>query len=360
MQETEVAAFYFLRKLVSTFGTCVQQCFMELSPMTSAVSAAGHPVEAWHGTSGFATCQAVKLWMTRVRARVRLARPRARLAFVIDVCSTHRAMEVLVRARRLKVAVIFVPAKMTWLLQPLDSHVFAVLKRRLRRSLILYRTNAVNPLLDMGSCMTLCGDAIQTTLARHNWSRVMLGSGLMQGPRSLRQSLLDMVAGLSMTPRPPSVEELAEVTACGLPHAQKLRTLLIDPWLHMPSENSGAEAAHPDVDVRDTHVPVEALRPMLRQHRPGSVANDMQRSAAVPMSAPRPVHYPRGRRLTPCVRNMVLPPPPPLAENTRMQTRSQTGPLLPGVLEQPSARFRRRPSQAASSTGGLPQPSGST
>ena len=260
MQETEVAAFYFLRKLVSTFGTCVQQCFMELSPMTSAVSAAGHPVEAWHGTSGFATCQAVKLWMTRVRARVRLARPRARLVFVIDVCSTHRAMEVLVHARRLKVAVIFVPAKMTWLLQPLDSHVFAVLKRRLRRSLILYRTNAANPLLDMGSCMT----------------------------------------------------------------------------------------------------PVEALRPMLRQHRPGSVANDMQRSAAAPMSAPRPVHYPRGRRLTPCVRNMVLPPPPPLAENTRMQTRSQTGPLLPGVLEQPSARFRRRPSQAASSTGGLPQPSGST
>ena len=53
----------------------------------------------------------------------------------MDVCPVHAAPAIAAVARRLKINVVLVPARLTWLLQLLDTHVFAQMKREKRREL---------------------------------------------------------------------------------------------------------------------------------------------------------------------------------------------------------------------------------
>ena len=47
---------------------------------------------------------------------------------LLDVCSAHLGPSFLASCVRWKIWVVFVPARLTWLLQPADTHCFALLK----------------------------------------------------------------------------------------------------------------------------------------------------------------------------------------------------------------------------------------
>lgn len=58
--------------------------------------------------------------------------PRARAILLMDTCPVHTQARVLRACLRKRLRLVFTPALCTSLLQPLDSHVFAVFKNKLR------------------------------------------------------------------------------------------------------------------------------------------------------------------------------------------------------------------------------------
>ena len=326
---------------------CLPQVLLPKTPakkkpslrLTSAISQAGDPVEAWHGSSGFANSLVVRHWLTRVRRKVHRARPQAQLVVAIDMCSTHKGLTVLRHARQLGLAVILVPARMTWLLQPLDSHIFAPLKQRLRRLVALHKAEQRAGGIDLGSYTSLCGQAIQTTLVSRDWSHVMRGSGLAQGPREVRPALLEHVQGLDLAARPPSVQELAEITASSAQNAAIMRTLLVHPWTRPEVTEDRAEKGV-DTARSETVTGMPDLRPVVRpaKRSRGSAKAQTAHPAASP--AVPAVSAPRGRRLTPCTRNLMLPVACEPPAHGRMATRSQSAELLPGIIA--TERLTRR------------------
>ena len=52
---------------------------------------------------------------------------------MLDACSPHLGPSFLASCVRCKIRVLYVPARLTWLLQPTDTHCFALLKTSLRQ-----------------------------------------------------------------------------------------------------------------------------------------------------------------------------------------------------------------------------------
>jgi hypothetical protein len=71
------------------------------------------------------TSSILKQVFTIYRREIRAVRPNADIVMVSDVASQHVTREVFMHLNRLNLHTLLVPAGMTWLLQPLDTHVFS-------------------------------------------------------------------------------------------------------------------------------------------------------------------------------------------------------------------------------------------
>ncbi len=62
--------------------------------------------------------------MTSLRKAVREGALENASVFVMDCCLSHLAADVVTHAHRLEVQIVIIPARFTWLMRPLDTHVF--------------------------------------------------------------------------------------------------------------------------------------------------------------------------------------------------------------------------------------------
>ena len=103
------------------------------------------------GTSGWVTSENFPSILTALRRVLRHHRPNHAHVLVLDSASQHLATDVLTHASRLNIHLVFVPARLTYLLQPLDTHVFSALKLALHREQLIERsqsdTGALGPLV---------------------------------------------------------------------------------------------------------------------------------------------------------------------------------------------------------------------
>ena len=104
-------------------------------PMRAAYSAASMPHMSMHGGTGWNNADSLVFWLRALRAAVRRAAPRRPLLVVMDDCSIHVCDRVLSECVRLELAVVIVPARMTWALQPRGTHVFSRLKEAIRNQM---------------------------------------------------------------------------------------------------------------------------------------------------------------------------------------------------------------------------------
>jgi hypothetical protein len=76
----------------------------------------------------------ILVWIMRLIAwSIRQMRSQYNVIILMDVLSQHFHPDVLQAMSMLQFTYVFVPARLTWLLQPLDTHVFALYKRHLQR-----------------------------------------------------------------------------------------------------------------------------------------------------------------------------------------------------------------------------------
>ena len=193
-----------------------------------AYKEAGQPQSTVHGSSGWNTSEIMCVWLMQLVRRLRKVAPQRRVLLVMDECSCHTSDCVLKKCIALRVAVIIIPSRMTWLLQPLDTHAFVRLKADIRKR--YFDAAAASNLSAIAPCrrVKLQGDSIHRVLVEGDWSSVFARSGIARSADNLRASLRVHVAGADLAARCPSVAELADIMNVGEPRANRLHYVLLE------------------------------------------------------------------------------------------------------------------------------------
>ena len=145
------------------------------------------------GSTGWMTSSLMKQVFTIYRRAIRAVRPNAEIVMVFDVASQHVTHEVFMHLNRLNLHSLLIPAGMTWLLQPLDTHVFSTLKRCLHDRQT--RGRAASPLGILPTCrwIQIAGEAIKEVLVDRDWTHSLRGNGLHANVVPLRATLASCV-----------------------------------------------------------------------------------------------------------------------------------------------------------------------
>jgi hypothetical protein len=301
--------------------------------MRAVFTASGAPHEAWHGTKGFVTQRLLRAWLTRMHRRVRILRPKARIVVVMDVCPAHVAQPLLAAAARLGLILVFVPARLTWLLQILDTHVFAQLKREMRRRFWMATQRSADHCLSPAEQLQALTEAATDVLVRRSWSHLFPRVGLDGSIDNLRPSLQTLLVDADLAPRLPTESELAVLLGGHRQHLGAVHRLLCGPSpdAHVGAVIPGASASSAPAEVDGD--PDQVLGPLLAPEQQ-STADPTTTSSAAP-AAGQAVRLPRGRPLWPCPHNLRVLPEPPAPPGERVATRSQKRPLVSGVVGAP-------------------------
>ena len=99
-----------------------------------------------------------------------------RIVLLLDCCPCHLDSTYINTLANNGIAVVFIPAKMTWLLQPLDTHAFSSFKlavaERYRRFLMASDSESVSNY----DCIRMIGETIPEQLHRKNWRSAFHGN----------------------------------------------------------------------------------------------------------------------------------------------------------------------------------------
>jgi len=288
--------------------------------VSTCYAEAGAPQIAIHGTSGFCTVRSLTCYLRLLVRTVRAARPNSVLVLVMDACPVHLVEEVLAQARRAGVYIIFVPAKMTWMLQPLDLRVFAVLKSRIREATFTAKATSRTSRLPPLARVRVHSAAIRQVLVEQDWSDCMMRSGLTGEVDRLRPALQALLAGQSLEPEAPSVAELADLLNVALPRAAKLHRLLL-PASDLLRPPGGVIPGLAGVEGGDGAMPNAA---------------PLRQAASGPIVLSRLMRLPARPRAMPCGSNLWLPP----SQLQRPQTRSMAAGILAATGASSSAPVR--------------------
>jgi hypothetical protein len=196
---------------------------------TLASNAAGsdESLPRWCNSTGMMDASFLRRWVMALRRALFLSHPSTWVVLALDCCPVHLSRHFLLHCTRLGVIIVFIPARTTWFLQPLDVYVFAVLKRRLAQRLHEARwqeTGATPSVADRS--------AVQHHVARHllrdtEWTSALRRCGLSALAHDCRVPLQHISCGQDVKARPPSAEELAILCGRPLTHAQKMHKMIL-------------------------------------------------------------------------------------------------------------------------------------
>ena len=130
---------------------------------------------------------------------------------LLDANTVHINAQVLADCRAAGILPVVVPAKLTWLLQPLDTHAFAQYKAHLRGAFLAARLRTADGNLSLEAFLGCVQEAIRTVLQGRRWDEAFDGNGfsVAQGAVSSRvTSQLDLTAPLAVPSTRPSFEQL--------------------------------------------------------------------------------------------------------------------------------------------------------
>ena len=301
--------------------------------MRAVFTASGAPHEAWHGSRGFVTQRIIRAWLSRLRRRVHQLRPGANIVVVMDVCPVHVAEPVLAAARRMGVTVVLIPARLTWLLQLLDTHVFAQVKREMRRRLWLCKQSAPSGTITVAEHMAALTEAVTVMLVRRSWSHLFARVCLDGSTANMRPGLHDLLQGVDLTPRRPTEKELATCLGAHRQHVQVVHRHLFPMLVPAPALPAAHSAASANAEAGEASDTDPVLGPLLSA--PAAGAESITVVHTGPDTHLSIVRLARGRRLFPCPRNLLVLPEPPAPAGERVATRSPKRPLLEGVVGAP-------------------------
>ncbi len=171
------------------------------------------PPLAWlRGTGGWVTAENFKTILTLLRRAIHRQRPGVQVVVCCDSASQHVADAVIRHSQCLRMHLLCVPGRLTWLLQPLDSHVFGRLKRHLHALQIEARVASDTGVLAPTRWIQLLEQAVHHVLVQQDWTHAVRANGLTGDTHALRARVAEQLLGAFPLPlRRPSDATLALV-----------------------------------------------------------------------------------------------------------------------------------------------------
>lgn len=120
----------------------------------------------------------------------RARRPNALVVMCLDTVSSHINNEVLATFHEENIRPLFIPAKTTSLLQPLDVYVFRLFKELLRRRFHDLHAAAAGP-IQVGTLLQALYDCIASTIVGRPWLHIFSKVGLSEGQFQVARFLED-------------------------------------------------------------------------------------------------------------------------------------------------------------------------
>ena len=197
------------------------------APTTAVYQEAGEPLYTSYTTGSWLTQATMVPWLTSLRRAIHSVQPDAHIVLCLDVCSVHTSERVMIHARDLGIRLVFIPASLTWLLQPLDTHIFVIFKRLLRKYMFDALAVKGTSTLSHRDMIRLHSRAIRQTFVEQDFRSRLEGAGFSGDGALLRGPLASIVNGLDLAGRPPTVSELAEVMNVSADRAASKLPLLL-------------------------------------------------------------------------------------------------------------------------------------
>ena len=140
-------------------------------------------VHVWRMSSHWVDLAVMQAIVRALAAVVRALSPPRRCVLLLDCCPVHLKPEFLQTARALNVTLLFIPAKFTWLLQPLDAHVFNLYKRTLRRQWARMRLESPDGQINMRQWWLEFTSHIHRSMSSQPWAHTFERTGWINGGR---------------------------------------------------------------------------------------------------------------------------------------------------------------------------------
>ena len=297
---------------------------MLTTDVLSALGEAGLPanMQVWRRKSAWVNKETMRDVVREVWKALRPYQEQRQVVLLLDTYSSHCDPVFLQNCARKGIWVVFVPAKQTWLLNPLDTHTFARYKQFLRkdyRRMLAERQGGAVSVADM---VCSIGRAVRKVLQAKVWRTAFEENGFGRGRRCARASLLDSMQWSETPCVPSNLPSLAQfelIMPSG--RAPPLRELTA-PFRHrVPTSASGAGRCDEGERERTERSiaappPMRALPAVLAPISPPSSSTGVSpaSSSAAPCRAPSAVTLamrtstpePMGLRQLPVGRPLLL------------------------------------------------------
>ena len=191
----------------------------------------GYPLTVMHGTTGWNDDTSMKYFLVELRKVVYAKDPDMWILLVLDNARMHVSRAMLRYIKTLGIVLLIIPARLTWLLQPLDVYVFAEFKRRSRKETTLARLSSEKGHMPVATWIPILGKVTQDVLVRADWQRTFSKCGLCKHLDAVRPRIRDYLKkATNLSPAKPTEEELLDILAYEAPTrnfpAVSWRTLL--------------------------------------------------------------------------------------------------------------------------------------
>ena len=167
----------------------------------------------WRGAKAWVTSAVMVRLMGVLHARLRRVARESQVILYMDSFRAHWTIETLLAMHRCGFVCCVVPAKLTWVLQPLDSHIFSLFKHSLRIRCQMRQTQKANGKLDAEVLVRSMCESVAEILLGQCWNQAFVHSGLDGGQTGVSRRVLAQL-GLDSVPAIPH----------GMPDLRQLRT----------------------------------------------------------------------------------------------------------------------------------------
>ena len=140
---------------------------------------------------GWTNCMVHQMVLALLRDALAHIRDEYEVILSMDACKVHLSGDCVAALVESNVHLVIIPAKTTWLLQPLDTHVFALYKRFLRNATADERPRLTDMHELTRFMLAKCGEAIRLVLQAHPWRRSFEENGFSTRQQSLRAFVRD-------------------------------------------------------------------------------------------------------------------------------------------------------------------------
>ena len=177
-------------------------------------------VELWRQASSWNNHCTMRRVLRSLAASLGTALQDFYVILVLDVAPCHIHPSIYQEARRLGIRLVYVPAGLTSVLQPLDTHVFARYKAALQRAWRKVKSTKPDGVVTPRDWLLMIFEATRV-LRQIPWKSAFMDTGILAGQSHLSADVLK-AAGWETLPAIEAASPSAEDAACIFPRKRKL------------------------------------------------------------------------------------------------------------------------------------------